>query len=227
MVALKNTPPPETEIGELVLPVDVEHGGIRAAGCGTLAGSIILIFLLLSFMGLPALITGVSSIGLGALVANLLDRYLKQNWPSGRELRADANSVTLHNRETLEYEIAVQQHVNLLMWRFEVPRTGRVRRGWYVLALALEQDGDYLATYTFASPKVFEDMPYADRFTRLDRKRMRKAKTESIREMKAAGEQRRLMTAESERGFNGAELTYDDFLQLVEFLHEHFPSWTS
>lgn len=227
MVALKKTPPPQTEHGQLELPVDVEHGGIRAAGCGTFAVGSILGFFLLNLLGIPAVATAIGSLVVGGLIANLMDRYLKENWSSGRVLLADAEQIILRQRDDVERELNPLQHVNVLAWRFEVPRTGRVRRGWYVLALALEQDGDYLAAYTFASPKTFEGMPHSDLFTRLDRKKRRKSKSESIREMKAAGEQRRLLEAESERGFNGAELTYEDFLQYLTFLHESYPKWMS
>lgn len=225
MEALDQSPKTAPYQEPLEIAVDAEHNGIRAAGCGTFAGSTLLFIFLLNLFIPTAVVVGVGAVILAAIVANLLDRYLKGRWPSGRVLHADAATIELQNRADVESRIDPSKQVNVLTWRFEVPRSGRVKKGWYVLGLALEQDSTYLPVYTFASPKDFEEMPYADAFHRLERRRKRKAKTESIREMKAAGAQRRLYEAEIERGLYGAEVTLDEFIILMEYLQTHYPKW--
>lgn len=211
----------------LVLPVDAEHGGIRAAGCATLFAMTLFSFFVLSLL-LPhaALVNVLLALMMGAGAAYGTDRTLKGRWQSGRILTADARTIQLTQNQRQEMHIAAGQQVNVLPWRFTVSRNGRVKKGWYVVALGLEQEDLLLPVYTFLPPEEFEKLPLADQFTLLVREdKNEAAMTGSAREMKAAGQQRRLREAEKMRSVMGAEVTPEQFTAYIAYLQAHYPHW--
>lgn len=206
------------------IPVDAEHTGIRLAGCVTLVASLVISFLILNAI-IPEfwIISGILAVITSAAATHFLDRILRGRWESGRTLSATDEAITISNQERVERQINPQQQVNVLTWRFVIKRSGRARKGWYVVALSLEQDGEYVPVYTFVPPEELSEMPLSKRFTELAKKK--KAKAGSDRDLRAAGEQRRLMEAEQDRGFAGAEVTYEQFKEFLTYLQANYPNW--
>lgn len=206
------------------VPVDAEHTGIRLAGCLTLVGSLVISFVILNAI-IPDfwIISGILAVITSAAATHFMDRILKGRWESGRTLSANDEAITISNQDRIERQVDPQQQVNVLTWRFVIKRSGRARKGWYVVALSLEQDGEYVPVYTFVPPDELHDMPLSKRFTELNKKK--KAKAGSDRDLRAAGEQRRLMEAEQDRGLAGAEVTYEQFTAFLAYLQANYPNW--
>jgi len=154
---------------------------------------------------------------------SLVERLLKGNWLSGRELVVETEHIMLRKHDEVERQIDPQQHVNVLAWHFVVQRSRRVRKGWHVVGLSLEQNGDYVPVYTLASPEDFEILNEKQLFTRLERPKRTDDRTKTS--MRQAGEQRRLLEAEQDRGYNGAELTVEEFKSYLKHLQTNHPSW--
>jgi len=201
------------------LPVDVEHLGVRVI-VPLLAVAALALVLVLGPVGLAALDledTVASSLLLPlailvAIGAALLgDRLLKKYWPSGRELLVDESCLVLRDRKKPEQVLRWGERVNLLTWRFTVPRRGRVPKGYLCLAMQLLQDEKQITIYTFYDPKKLDRLEEAEAFTPLV---SRRALQEDRLNLRVAGQQRRLLQAEDERWQNGAELVPEDFADL-------------
>jgi len=211
----------------LSLPVDPEHGGIRTVGCLSFIFVTVAAFFIYSMM-IPdgPLLTGMLALLTGAFVAYMADAWMKRHWPSGRQLLVDDTAIQVKQYNKVEMQVDPQRQVNVLPWRFTVKRSGRVKKGWYVVALGLEQDEMLLPVYAFAPPERFEELPLASLFTTLQKEEKKEASvTGSARELKAAGQQRRLHDAEKARGLLGAELTIDQFETYLRELQKQFPHW--
>jgi hypothetical protein len=144
---------PITSAEDFRLPVDPEHSGLRMM--------IVLVFLIsgvILYVLMTRLIPELSGINIIAVVVALagatiltqvIDRLFKQRWPSGRVLRIIGDNVQLALRDHVQREIDGGQHVNVLMWRFTIAKRTRIPKGWYMVAIALQQDDRYLPVYTF------------------------------------------------------------------------------
>lgn len=215
---------------DLSFPVDTMHGGIRAAVMGTFVGAGIVGFLggtiLVPNFLLLAGLTGIVSAAGGAYG---IERFLKERWPSGRELVANQERVALTNHGKIEAVVDCNQHVNVLIWQFTIRKDSpRAKKGSYLVALALEQDENYVIVYSTATPEEFENMPLSSSFTKLERKKTKdsdKRKNQSVTSMRQAGEQRRLQMAEFVRGMDGGDISFEQFCDYIEFLQATFPQW--
>lgn len=212
----------------LVIPVDPEHSALRLAVIG--------IFIVLGgiiFFTLNALIPSqgfnilalIASFIITALLTQQIEHLLKTRWPSGRTVRIAPDRVQIARRGRTEQEIITGQQVNVLSWRFEVRRRSRVPKGWYMVACALEQDDNYIPVYTFMSPQSFDQLNAGGHFTRLASQKELNANNGAQGNLRMAGEQRRLHTAENARWFTGAEMSSDDFQHYIRRLQEQFPQW--
>jgi hypothetical protein len=219
--------PAQSTTNTLSLPVDAEHTGIRLAGCTTLIGSGIVLFFLGSFItNLTGMVVLLLSIVLASAIAYGTEKFLKQRWKSGRMLVADTNTIAIRKGETVERTVDPNQQVNVLTWTFNVKRSSRVKKGWHVIGLSLEQDDNYVPVYTFASPDDFERMPLSEHFTMLEKPpKDDKEKIKAASTMRHAGEQRRLHEAEVDRSMFGAEVTLSQFIEYLEFLQKTYPQW--
>ena len=210
------------------IPVDREHGGIRAVGCAALLIGAVVIYALLetTLLNVPVLSLLLALAG-SAGISYVLERYLRGRWPSGRELVVSDDRVALLNKGDTERQVNPQQHVNALAWYFEITKTARVKKGWYVVGFALEQDDAYIPAYTFMSPEDFDATDFSHYFTELeaDDKRKKKSERKTASGMRRAGLQRRLYEAELERGLIGAEMTREQFVQYLAYLEKRFSGW--
>jgi uncharacterized protein (DUF58 family) len=183
MTSVDNNPLSSATI-PITYPVDIEHNGIRLAGCGSFLVVTGLIFIISNALFPQAtLFFALVSVLLGAFATYGIDVFLRGRWLSGRELHIDEQNVILRKNDNVEVAIQREQHANIIYWRFTVPRTGRVKKGWYVVACALQQDDDYLVVYSFCDPDTFEEMPHNHLFTRLEKRKSelyREDKTKDI-----------------------------------------------
>ncbi|NDJ59927.1 MAG: hypothetical protein GYB67_02310 [Chloroflexi bacterium] len=220
----------ETTQQPLTIPVDREHGRLRLA----ILLSFIVIWVfgyaiinaLLPNMGLNllAIILGFGAAYLGTAV---LERYLKQHWPSGRAVQLDAKGVRLMQGGAVQENMATDADVSLILWRFEVKKRARVPKGHWMLAGALRSDERYLPVYTFMPPGDLEAYEYRESFKVLAGKRERETHPQNNlrQDLRLAGEQRRLMEAENVRWVSGVEMTTDEFKLYIDGLLTRYPEW--
>lgn len=214
--------------------VDAEHGALRFA--------VIILFIILwvlTFILLNAVIPNSGfniialflSFGITAVLSQQIEKLLKQRWPSGRKIVVTPSEIRLQRGDTALQSVDAHKQVNVLLWRFQISRRSRVPKGWYMMALALEQDENYLPVYTFISPDQLDGLRSANRFTTLMRAKDLKdgesgpAPMTRSTDLRLAGEQRRLHQAENIRWMEGAEMTSDDFFKFIDQLQGHFPQW--
>lgn len=230
MVAINNSTIPPLSQNDtrqvFSMPVDLEHGGIRFAGCATIflsfGASLTLYSLILPEGALLIVILAViTSMGL----TYLMDKYLKGRWLSGRTLKADSAFIRLMKRNKTEIEINADKHASILRWSFKAKRNGRIKKGWHVVACAVEQDGIVLPIYTFMSPDNFENLADSSQFIALERPKKNDKNADSGRKMRLAGKQRRLHDAEQVRYMLGAEVPNDTFNAYLDHLQKHHSSW--
>ena len=203
--------------------VDSEHSGIRLVGCFTFAISSLLAFFLLNAIIVGGgLITIVLAIFLAVAMTYAADHLSKRFWPSNRAIQFVGDLIHLTKAGKAQSEIDAALTVNILFWHFAVKKHPRVPKGWYVVANALEQDGEYLATYSIVSPDAFQALP----LSRLSKQYQRKSKRKNAKsDLREAGVDRRLGRAEFIRGEFGAEMSPEDYHAYLEYLADTYPAW--
>ena len=213
----------ETTVGGplLVLPVDPEHNALRLTVIAVLIGSFIVGFIIFNAI-IPGesinFIAGILAFGVAVGITWLAERLLKNRWPSGRTVAVQENAIQLRSKVAVEREIDTSKHVNTLFWRFKIKRGSRMK-GWFVVACALEQESNYLAAYTFMSAEQVNAPDIANRFKLL------LPNKDSDKDLRLAGEQRRLRAAEEHRWMQGAEMSAADFQTFLAELQRQFPRW--
>jgi hypothetical protein len=204
-----------------VWPVDPEHGALRLSIIGILMVSSIAGFLVFNAL-IPGEEINLIAAILGFIAAVVItwqfERYLKRRWPSGRTVAIDGDKIRFRSKDVVQQEIDASRHVNVMLWRFRIRRGSRMK-GWFVVACALEQDSDYLAVYTFMSPEQVNAPAITSRF------KMLLPNKEADKDLRLAGEQRRLRSAEEHRWMHGAEMSRPDFESFVGRLQRQFPKW--
>jgi hypothetical protein len=213
-----------------VLPLDVEHGGIRLAlPVLTLAG-FILGYVLLSSVAAAAgmtetagCISFIGGIVIALLIAVAGDRLLKRFWPSGKSLTLNNSGLELRDRKkAVSIDMQLDQRINITAWRFNIQRgSARVPKGWIMMGLQLAQDEAQITIYTFMPPKDAPTVPGYNKFTPLLSRTAIEKGDLSIRE---GAEQRRLLRAEDERWQSGFEVRREDFTTLMDAVIRHVQS---
>ena len=203
--------------------VDSEHSGVRMVGCFTFLFGAIFSFLILNTIipnGGLIIIGAAIAIAVGLTYA--ADILSKKYWPSNRCIQFLGDLVQLTKSGTVQSEIDAGHNVNVLTWHFEARRHPRVPKGWYVVANALEQDDEYISAYSIVSPADFETLPLSRLSTRFERK---KGKKDEVRDLRKAGNIRRIEQAEFFRGEFGAEMSPEDYRAYLEYLADTYTSW--
>ena len=162
--AIPSHQPESEQPAARVIPIDVEHGGIRFAVPGlAVVGFILGYFLtsaILNALNADFSVLCVAVIGgiIGAILASAGgDFYLKRVWPSGRSVSLDGERMRLvdtRRGRQGDTDLLWEQRINPLAWRFTVKRgSARVPKGWVMLAMKLLQDDAELILYTLMPPK--------------------------------------------------------------------------
>ena len=207
----------------LAFEVDSEHSGVRMVGCLTfLLSGIASFFILNAILPEGGLITAGAAIALAVACTYGADYLSKRFWPSNRYLQFLGDLIQLTKSDQVQDEVDASQDVNLLMWHFEAKRHPRVPKGWYVVASALEQDENFIATYTIASPAAFDAMPLSRLSTFFQRK---KGKKDESQDRRKAGNSRRIARAEVHRSEYGAELSPEDYHAYLDYLADTYTDW--
>jgi len=205
----------------LQIAVDPEHGNLRFVVTITFIVIVSVSFIVLNVI-IPAtsinLLAIIGSLVIGAAGAYFIEQQLKQRWPSGKVVELSSDSVTLLNKDKEYIRIPQSPDAHKLYWSFEISRRTRVPKGWLMVALALEYEDTYLCAYSLMSPDTFRQMPNHEHFTRL----AKPTKQGESKDLRLAGEQKRLQRAESYRWHDGAEMTPEDFVIYVEKLEGLF-----
>lgn len=208
---------------DLVFQVDAEHSGVRLVGCITFLISLIVGYLILnSFIPSGGLITIGITLAIAIGFTYAADYITKMYWPSNRAIQFVDDMVCLVKAGKVQGEIDAAQNVNFLMWHFEARRHPRVPKGWFVIANALEQDGEYIVSYSIASPEDLKALPLSRLSVKYERK---KAKKDESRDLKEAGSFRRIAQAEFHRGELGAEMSLEDYQAYLDYLADSYTSW--
>ncbi len=209
---------------ETSFALDPEHGGLRAAmllGFVLIWGASFLLGQALLSMDGATIIALVAGFAVAALAAQRLERWLKPRWPSGRSVSVGERQIRLLRRSQEQESLDTEESVTVLTWCFRISRRARVPKGWYMVACALEQDERYIPVYTFLSPDDFERLRTPGHFTLLQGRKQR----QKDGDLKLAGEQKRLHSAEQVRWLQGGEMSNDDFAGFLRHLQQGFPAW--
>lgn len=203
--------------------VDIEHTGVRTVGCLTfLIGSVFSFLVLNTITPNGGLIIVGVSIAIAVGLTYTSDYLTKRYWPSNRFVQVVDDVIQLAKNDLVQSQVDTSQNVNLLMWHFEASRHPRVPKGWYVVATALEQDGEYIITYSIASPDDLQALPLSRLSTKYERKQN---KSDENRDLRKAGNIRRVEQAELLRGDLGAEMSLEDYQEYLDYLMDTYTSW--
>ena len=203
--------------------VDSEHSGVRMLGCFSfLFGAVISFLVLNTIVPNGGLITIAAAIAIAVGLTYAADFFSKKYWPSNRAIQFLGDIIQLIQSNKVQGEIDAERNVNILMWHFEARRHPRVPKGWYVVANALEQDGEYITTYSIVSPADFDSLPLSRLSARFQRK---KGKKDEVRDLRKSGNMRRIEQAEFYRGEFGAEMSPEDYRSYLEYLADTYTSW--
>lgn len=218
---------PADDSGAVMIPVDPEPSALRLALVGIFLGGTIAAYVLFATMASSGVCNPLAlfaGLAVGGAAMYLAERWLKPRWKSTRFVRLTPTSLQIVAKGETTREIDPTLQVNVLMWSFKVPRRTRVPKGWYVVALALEQDEAFLPVYTLLSPESFADLPGVDQFTKLS-SRKELTQMQDTSNLRKAGVQRRLHTAEFARGVEGAEMVQEDFETYLNWLETNCSTW--
>jgi len=212
------------EVPNIEFEVDREHSGIRMVGCVTfIIGALVSYLIISSILPHGGLITIGASLFIAVGLTYGADYLTKRYWPSNRYIQFLGDMIKLVSGSKVQGAIDAEQNVNLLMWHFEAKRHPRVPKGWYVVANALEQDGEFIVTYSIVSPTDFEALPLSRLSVQYQRKKKRK--NEDGRDLREAGNYRRIAQAEFHRGELGAEMSQEDYYAYLDYLADTYTSW--
>jgi hypothetical protein len=213
----------------LRLPVDPEPTSLRfivlASFLAGFAGGNLLGDALFRW-GTCTLLSFGLGIAVGLVVMLITEKLVKPFWKSNRWVRVTNDEIAFLQGETVKRSVNPIQQVNVTQWRFTIKRRSRAEKGWYVVAIALEQDDIYLPVYTIMPPERFEALTKSGQFSELTIRRedVLKNKVDG-NDLRLAGLQRQLYIGETARGIDGVEMLPDDFETYLSWLQDHFYRW--
>jgi hypothetical protein len=147
---------------------------------------------------------------------------LKRVWKSGRTLSVRDHQIIVRDvraKRASEVTFDLTRRVNILAWRFKVKRGSP--RGSVLLALQLSQDNESVALYTLIPAKESDEARFAEFIQLMPRSSVLQGKL-PLREL---AQQRRLLQAEEQRWYEGAEMRRQDFIALLEVLKASRAEW--
>ncbi|PJF42500.1 MAG: hypothetical protein CUN55_09980 [Phototrophicales bacterium] len=206
--------------------VDSEHIGIRVLipflGLLGFFSGIVLVNLIQPALG--DLVGGwCLALGAGGILSILFvqlgERVIKPLWPSGRYLTLASDGITIHYRNTSKKHLERQfywHEVDFHSWYWEVEtRKTRIPRGWYCVAFRLSTEEHHLIVYAFMPKTEAEALPrFKERFVHLLPKKAREELATT--DPRTSATQTRYKQFESQRWFEGAEVSATDFALILE-----------
>lgn len=214
---------------ELRLPVDPEPTSLRMIVLSAfLIGLVLGVWLsdIIFRWGSCSLLGFGVGVASGLVVMLITEKILRPIWKSDRWVRITQDEIAFLQGEKVKRAVNPMQQVNVTQWRFTIKRRSRAEKGWYVIAIALEQDDVYLPVYTLISPERFEAMDTSGQYEELTIRREDVLKKGAKGDdMRLAGMQRQLYIAETARGIDGVEMLPDDYDTYLRWLKDHFYRW--
>jgi hypothetical protein len=221
-------------IQKTIYPVDRYHTGIRLAVLialflGIAVGAFQIMPVMVTALGLtqipPLCINGFGGLLIGTGSGWLAEKVLLSLWPSGRKIMVDDAQIELNSSNGEPVRIDWARRINVLSWRFVVPRARTlVPKGWYCLACRLTQDDKVITFYTFASPDESKTIKQWDAFEHLiSQKDATGPGSEHLSAIVA--EQGQLRSAERDRWQWGAEMSRAHFFELAATVDSHVENW--
>lgn len=214
----------------MTIPVDLEHIGIRitlpilaiASGVGGFVLGTIITPLIDESLGSLCL-SMIFALGGLIFVPQLVEPILKRFWSSGRQIELDETGLIVKvrrkNKDTLHFFWGQPLNLTAYYWEVET-RKSRVKRGWFCVAVQATQSEQELIVYCFISPDSATDIVgFRDYFFHLLPKQAREEMTNI--DPRAAATQERYRRLESHRWFDGAEVSEEHFMILLQKFQEH------
>lgn len=206
--------------------LDPAHGGIRIVTLFTLITISILggIFLMPTILRalpnneLPNFwVSLIGGLALGLTSANIMEKWLKRVWPSGRFAEIRDSKLVVANKQTVLTQLHLQPQISLKPWYFVIrQRRSWVPRGWYVGAMLLRDSAEnFLIIYSFLKPEWVEGKEYWDRFELL----ISEKDADTPAEKQLVLRQESLRLNERLRWQHGHEMLPDDFFTLINELY--------
>lgn len=215
-----------------VILVDAEHFGIRLLMPLLTIGGIVVGFFLGSAI-LHQLDESIAGACLGVPMAavsayflvQIGERIIKPNWTSGRHIELSEQALEFidkrggrNNRYTFSYN----SDLKIDGWYFEITgRRHRVPKGWYCTAVQLAQDEQEVIIYSFINPEeaheIKEFVPRFEQLTRTKKKNVAQSGP-TMSNVRMTARQKYLRTLEDERWEDGAEVTPEDFKQIMQHI---------
>jgi hypothetical protein len=233
---------------QTILHADREHSGIQFIMPLIIFAAWVGAYLLIDRLVLEPLSNGgnlggyrpfvriVLSVVLGLAIGGLVESVLKRTWSSGRQLRLDADGLTIADKGKDSQKIQWGHRINVLLWQYPVrghSRGGRERRvpaSHSLYACRLVQDEAVAIAHSYLSPRQQRDLVEPALFVELEisqikesgvLKRFSPPERVTIPPALLTGKHGQLWAAEKERWQVGFELDPADYAILIGELMHH------
>ncbi len=215
----------QSQTDELIIPVDTKPNAIQlyaflsfvlGAGIAYSVGSTLFELGWCSLIGVFFGVVG------GVTASFVTEKGLNAVWVSDRFVHVSSTRIAFVFGGKESRSIDPTEKINVTAWHFTTRRRSRVPKGWIVAGFSLEQDDVYLPVYALIPPDELEKLESVALYRELKGSRRDYKATEDVR---LAGEQRRLLMAETARSIDGVEMDPEHLDLLILHLQVHFPGW--
>jgi hypothetical protein len=233
---------------QTTLHADREHSGIQFTMPLIILAAWVGVYLLIDPLLLEPLSDGgdlggyrsivriVLTIVIGLAIGELVESLLKRTWSSGRQLRLDADGLTVAEKGKSSRRIQWGKRVNTLLWQYPLrgySRGGRERRvpaSHSLYACRLLQDEVAVIAYSYLAPRQQKAQVEPAHFVELDMSQLREPgvlkrfsplERPAIPPVLLTGKHGQLWAAEKERWQVGFELDPADYAILIGELMHH------
>lgn len=183
------------------------------------------------------LISACGALPLGLVLTKAADIALKRVWRSGRQIVLADESLTFQQPKLPDVVLANPPSLRVGRWFYEFeayPRIGRERQiqnGWFCAAVQVEGENGRLIAQTYITPKQMAQLHQIAAWQRLQMMELYQLDLSMrVRQFMApngrppippaliTGDNGRYWLAEKRRWEEGLELTFEDFVVLVQWL---------
>ena len=213
---------------EAIYPVDNNHGGVRLVAFLAMIGGF-----LIAVFGVPPMIRSIATDVPPALLAMVIgfflavglawlsERVLRRIWPSGRILKLDDHVVAVRELNGAQTALNWNAPIHVSSWFFVIrSRRAWIPKGWYCVALRIQQGDDSITPYTFLKPEIAHTLPAWEEFEQLVPRPKHRQSSHDTSHIKLLEAQADLRIAEGERWQYGCEMEPQHFAELVSAVRE-------